>query len=72
MFVDAGFTDVRIWHQPCNWYYANGEDYWNGCSIMVPEEKRDDAIKSEMIRMFEEIKQDMQIFDKVMILVHKN
>ena len=72
MFVDAGFTDVRIWHQPCNWYYPNGEDYWNHFKYMVPEDQRDETLKLEMIRMFEEIKLDMQIFDKVMILVHKN
>ena len=74
MFVDAGFAsdDVRIWYQPCNWYFANGEDYWNHFKIMVPEGERDEALKTEMTRLFEETKQDMQIFDKVMILVHKN
>ena len=39
---------------------------------MVPEGERDEALKTEMTRLFEETKQDMQIFDKVMILVHKN
>ena len=73
MFVDAGFQadDVRIWHQPCNWLFEDGEDYWNGMSLRIPEAERDDAIKNEMKRLFEETKLEMRVFEKCFILVKK-
>ncbi len=73
MFVDAGFQadDVRIWHQPCNWLFEDGEDYWNGMSLRIPEAERDDAIKNEMKKLFEETKLEMRVFEKCFILVKK-
>lgn len=61
MFVDAGFKadDVRIWYQPGNWWYRDGEDYWNNMGSRMPEHMRDDAIKNEMIRLFNEGKNQM-------------
>ena len=40
-------------------------------SLRIPEQERDDAIKTEMIRLFEESKQDMLVFEKCMVLVKK-
>ena len=62
---------MRIWHQPCNWLFNDGEDYWNGMSLRIPEEGRDDAIKQEMMRLFEETKNEMRVFEKCFILVRK-
>ena len=29
MCLEAGFSsDVRIWYQPCNWYFKDGTEYW--------------------------------------------
>ena len=60
-FVDAGFVadDVRIWYQPGSYWYRDGEDYWQGMGPKIPEDGRDDAIKAEMVRMFNESKNDM-------------
>lgn len=40
-------------------------------SLRIPEEDRDDAIKAEMIRLFDESKQSMLVFEKCMVLVQK-
>ena len=37
----------------------------------IPESGRDEAIKAEMIRMFNETKNEMQVFEKCFILVTK-
>ena len=56
MFVNEGFAadDVRIWYQPCNWWFRDGQDYWESMSILIPEEGRDEVIKAEMARLFDE------------------
>ena len=73
LFVDVGFQadEVRIWHQPCNWLFENGEDYWNGMCLRIAEEDRDEAIKTEMCRLFEESKSGMLVFEKCFILALK-
>jgi len=72
MCLEAGFTsDIRLWYQPCNWYYKDGADYWDGMKSRIPAEMHDDAIRNEMIRLFEETKPEMRTFEKLMILVHK-
>ena len=73
MFVDAGFAadDVRIWFQPCNWLFEDGEDYWRSWCNSVPEGERDEVIRGEMVRLFEEGKNEMKVFEKCFILVKK-
>ena len=40
-------------------------------SLRIPEAERDDAIKNEMKRLFEETKLEMKVFEKCFILVKK-
>ena len=37
----------------------------------IPEESRDEALKAEMVRLFEESKTEMRTFEKIFILVRK-
>jgi len=73
MCIEAGFSaaDVRIWYQPCNWYFKDGADYWEGMKWRIPEQKQDEALKTESIRLFDEAKLEMRVFEKLFILVHK-
>ena len=50
---------MRIWYQPGNWWYKDGENYWEDFYRMIPEEGRDEAIRAEMIRQFDESKTSM-------------
>ena len=73
MCLDAGFSnDIRLWYQPGNWYYKDGADYWEGMKSRIPANMHDDELKNEMIRLFEEVKPEMRIFEKLFILVHKD
>ena len=36
MFVEAGFSDVRMWFQAGNWFFKDGADYWDGMKHLVP------------------------------------
>jgi len=73
MCIEAGFSeDVRIWYQQCNWYYKDGADYWNSMQWRIPSEHRDDALRDESIRLFNETKSEMRTFEKLFILVHKS
>ena len=40
--------------------------------LRIPENDRDEAIKSEMIRLFEEGRENMLVFEKTFILVTKS
>ena len=72
MCTDAGFEDIRLWYQPCNWYFKDGDDYWENFKQRVPENVRDDALKAEAVRLFDEALSEMRVFEKLVILVHKN
>ena len=74
MFAEAGFQadDIRIWHQACNWYFADGNDYYEQfVKERIPEQSQDEALKAEMVRLFEESKTEMRTFEKIFILVRK-
>ena len=73
MFIEAGFLaeDIRIWYQPCNWWFKNGEDYWHSMKILIPEEGRDEAIQAEIMRLYDEDRTQMLVFEHCFILVNK-
>ena len=73
MFIGAGFEagDIRIWNQPCNWWFKDGEDFWNNMNLLVPEESRDEALRLEVARLFDAERTQMLVFDKCFILVTK-
>ena len=72
MFETEGFTHVRIWYQAGNWCYTDGDDYWDCMRHRTPETMRDEALKAEMIRLFnQEAPAGMCIFEKLFILACK-
>lgn len=72
MFEEAGFTDVRMWFQMGNWFYKDGADYWDCMQHRVPMAQRDEALKAEMIRLFDEAVPEMRVFEKLFILASKD
>lgn len=72
-FSDVGFeaSDVRIWYQPCNWYFKDGRDYWDRMKVLICEQNRDEAVREEVIRLFEEERTEMRVFELCFILVTK-
>jgi len=60
-----------MWHQMGNWFFKDGEDFWEGMKNRTPTNMRDDEMKAEMIRLFEETKPEMRCFEKLFILVSK-
>ena len=73
MFVEAGFSDVRMWHQAGNWFLKDGAHFWENIRHVIgPENGRDEAIQAEMTRLFDETKHEMRTFEKLFILVSKD
>ena len=61
-----------MWYQAGNWFFKDGADYWDCMKDRVPENMRDDDIRVEMIRLFDEAKAEMRVFEKLFILVSKD
>ena len=74
VFTDAGFaSDVRMWHQPSNWFWRTSQEYWD--EFVVKNSPFTDAeFEAECKRLYEEeIKAGgLKMFEMLMILVFKD
>jgi len=74
MFLEAGFNEVKMWYQPVNWMYRDGEEYVKAFHDEVnPIVKEDMAVRNECIRLFNEnCKDSVRTFEVLVILAYKD
>ena len=74
MFLAAGFNEVKMWYQPANWHYRNGEEYVKEfLEDINPIVKEDAEVRAECIRLFDEqCKDELKTFEVLVILAYKD
>ena len=72
-FEKAGFTDIKSWYQPANWYFEDGKDFLNlfvrGQIKATGGADLDTELEQAIVEVFDELNAvELRTFEVLVIL----
>lgn len=70
-FIDVGFTGLKAWYQPANWFYKDGHDFVQKFEPNMPAAALNDEIRSLIAQEYDKQGDELRTFELMIILVTK-